>query len=60
MDISEGTLLFGIWKFIVVVIMGLSVLAFALTPFNMHYRDRKAKGQLDPNKSFIENFFFLS
>ncbi|NQY81274.1 MAG: hypothetical protein HRT47_13280 [Candidatus Caenarcaniphilales bacterium] len=59
MNISEGTLLFEIWKFCVVVLMGLAVLAFGLTPFNMHYRDKKSKGQLDPNKSFLENFFSI-
>ena len=37
----------------------LCVIGFILTPYNMNYRDKKHRGELDPNKSPIENFFSI-
>ncbi|NQY81271.1 MAG: hypothetical protein HRT47_13265 [Candidatus Caenarcaniphilales bacterium] len=35
----------------------LSISTLVLTPFYMKYKVTKRDGELDPNKSFLENFF---
>ena len=42
---------------IIIVYSIFSVSLLLLTPFYMKYRVNKKDGELDPNKSFLENFF---
>ena len=39
------------------VVVYLGFLIMILFPFSMNYTGNKAKGKLDPNKPFLENFF---
>mgnify|MGYP001555408865 CR=1 FL=1 len=39
------------------VLIYLGITIILLFPFSMNYTGNKAKGKLDPNKSFLENFF---
>ena len=55
----EGTFWYELWKYTAFLITGLCVLAFVLTPFNMIYRSKRYRGELDPKKSFLENFFSI-
>ena len=55
----EGTLLYELWKYIGSLLILLAVIGFILTPYDMNYRHKKYHGELDPKKSFLENFFSI-
>ena len=43
-----------------VIVFAISFGLFLLHPFNLCYQSKKRTGRLDPNKSFLENFFSVT